>query len=385
MGHERPTEYAPVFDAIRNSRIAKLYAVLGIYWAGFFVSADRTREYDQPVPSLAVSVDETAVDDLRFGRPDLGEWGEAEDLRASVNWEVANLEALYGPARNREVPGFLFNGDLASSYLMERGTDALRATVTRKVESERKIDMFLVEQAERSAGKRIDDAKTPEERMPILERVHETGSAFTRWTEYPLIFNRPQQTLPPELANFSVEDISYLISLQQSVTEYDRLANELARRIYYPESVEGIEWPYETEKFHRASKLALEYWKELGYDPPCNNNFEVVLNSVLLSDKGSQSSSAAAEAGSCKVTVRKLFGEASDVADLASLLAHEYGHLLGFKHSDDPESIMHNDGESEGEEPPAEATVERLDSLVFERPSVTVTLIKPGKKKVVID
>ena len=90
-------------------------------------------------------------------------------------------------------------------------------------------------------------------------------------------------------------------------------------------------WP----RVERAKAVAINYW---GQPAQCPHVW--AMRADTLTNPG-----AAAEAGGCSIYFLRGWWALSPRASFArfcSVYLHEWGHLLGQSHSDDPESVMHS-------------------------------------------
>lgn len=114
-----------------------------------------------------------------------------------------------------------------------------------------------------------------------------------------------------------------------------------------------------------AEQVAERYWEELGYgESACEGELKVTFTDEFADQPDYDPDSEPAGSADRDTCQEWLNSEAfaDDPWGMAYTHTHESGHLRGFIHTGDRESLMEGDDDGvKGEEPPAEATEERFE------------------------
>ncbi|MDP4000614.1 MAG: matrixin family metalloprotease [bacterium] len=120
------------------------------------------------------------------------------------------------------------------------------------------------------------------------------------------------------------------------------------------------------ESYYLAQQVSDRYWRGLGYErSDCDGALKVRFTDEFADRPDTDPDHEPAGWADPEICEEWLNSE--ELADnpwgMAYTHTHEEGHLKGFDHSEDPDSLMHGDNPDgeEGKEPPAGATEERFE------------------------
>jgi hypothetical protein len=97
--------------------------------------------------------------------------------------------------------------------------------------------------------------------------------------------------------------------------------------------------PYASETFTDYLEVAEAHWGRPAPTCPGPDGVPIPVHAGLYDDPDPDVS-ARAEVGGCRIWLDRSFWPAAPREIDCTIITHEWGHLLGFVHSDDPQSLM---------------------------------------------